>query len=80
MTEFNPCNANADCAPNSLTVTCACQAGYTGDGMGADGCTMIEVPQAQPQSQPQAKTPSGKLILLNLLNIMNFICTFSHLN
>jgi hypothetical protein len=60
MTEFNPCNANADCAPNGLTVTCACQTGYTGDGTGADGCTMIEVPLAQPQSQPRAITPSGK--------------------
>lgn len=62
LTELSPCNELADCTPTSWAAyDCTCKDGYTGNGVGANGCAMIEPPIAQsPQDQPQTKTPSGQ--------------------
>ncbi len=51
----NPCSPNAECqSQNGLSFTCTCNNGYTGDGVGPNGCTAI------PVSQPTTAGPSGQ--------------------
>ncbi len=57
------CNEHATCAEQAEMpfVTCTCMEGFTGNGVGADGCVAVVSPSAGPGSEgtPSAGAPGA---------------------
>lgn len=61
LCESTPCSPDAACeSVGGLTLTCTCNEGFTGDGIGPNGCSAIQTPGSNtPSNVPSGNTPSG---------------------